>query len=594
MKTNLFASITLGWAGLCASAFAHDSVTGEEHPHYDVPATPPAFFLARNNAPQRPAAPTAIETAKRPAQAAAFAAFAPKVALRWDERFLFIESNGIPSHNMMVGITAWQQQVPLPHSYTGENAWRIPLHPVVAREPASIQNRFLRGAIALAVNGIPIFNPQNNRGEISADIGELDEWGGHCGRADDYHYHAAPLHLQTVLGPKLPIAYALDGYPIYGLTEPDGSPVAKLDSLNGHDDAKLGYHYHASKKYPFVNGGFHGEVVEAGGQVDPQPSASGGVRGAGAPLRGAKITAFESTAPNHYKLSYEVNGDKRAILYAVDADGTFPFEYQNGSAGTSKETYTQRQRGGGQGRRPGPNGTGANESAPKAPPVAAPRTSGFILRSPVVQEGGELPKEFTGDGAGITPPLEWTGAPAGTKSFAIVMSHVPGPGDMKRYWTLYDIPATTTSLAKAATGVGKVGTGFKGQVGYEPPHSKGPGKKIYTLTLYALSDSPKLSVPPAQVNRENLLAAIKDMTLGSSELNVAYTRSGESANDAPPPREEPQRARPPRPEVAALDANNDGTIDAEELRNATQSLRKLDTNGDGKLSDEELRPPRPR
>ena len=352
-------------------------------------------------------------------------------------------------------------------------------------------------------------------------------------------------------------------------------------------------HYHASKKYPFVNGGFHGEVVEAGGQVDPQPSASGGVRGAGAPLRGAKITGFESTAPNHYKLSYEVNGDKRTILYAVNADGTFPFEYQNGSAGTSKETYTLRQRGGGgQGRRPGPNGTGVNESAPKAPPVAAPRTSGFILRSPVVQEGGELPKEFTGDGAGITPPLEWSGAPAETKSFALIMSHVPGPGDMKWYWTLYDIPATTTSLARAATGVGKVGTGFNGQVGYEPPHSKGPGKKIYTLTLYALSDSPKLSVPPAQVNRENLLAAIKDMTLGSSELNVAYTRSGESANDAPPPREGPQSARPPRPEVAALDANNDGTIDAEELRNAPLTLKKLDTNGDGKLSDEELRPPR--
>ena len=61
------------------------------------------------------------------------------------------------------------------------------------------KNQFLRGAIALAVNGIPIFNPQNNGGEVSADIGELDQWGGHCGRADDYHYHVAPLHLQSVV-----------------------------------------------------------------------------------------------------------------------------------------------------------------------------------------------------------------------------------------------------------------------------------------------------------------------------------------------------------------------------------------------------------
>lgn len=152
--------------------------------------------------------------------AALFAPFGPAVKTRWDENFLYIESNGLPAHSMMIGITAWQQQVPLPQDYTGSNAWRIPLNPVPAKEPATIHGRFLRGAIAIAANGIPIFNPQNNRGEISLDIGELDQWGGHCGRADDYHYHIAPLHLQNTLGPYLPIAYALDGYPIYGLAEP--------------------------------------------------------------------------------------------------------------------------------------------------------------------------------------------------------------------------------------------------------------------------------------------------------------------------------------------------------------------------------------
>ena len=320
-------------------AFAHDPSEKGGHPHIHL-----AQATLPRAVPEKSAPAAGV---KRPAQAEAFAAFAPRVALRWDERFLFIESNGLPSHNMMVGITNWQQQVPLPHAYTGDNAWRIPLHPVVAKEIISIKGRFLRGAIALAANGIPIFNPQNNRGEVSQEIGELDQWGGHCGRADDYHYHAAPLHLQTVVGKGLPIAYALDGFPIYGLTEPDGAALGNLDAFNGHDDAKIGYHYHASTKYPYVNGGFHGEVVEAGGQVDPQPNASGGVRGAGAPLRGAKITAFESTGANSYKLSYEVGGDKRAILYAVNADGTFPFEYQNGRNGTTKETYTLRQRGGG-------------------------------------------------------------------------------------------------------------------------------------------------------------------------------------------------------------------------------------------------------
>ena len=606
MKTNPLLAAAI--VALCKTAVAHDG------PH-DAPfseseraaimarytsAGGGGIMLAQATAPRATAEPRASAPAqKRPAQADAFSAFAPKVAVRWDEKVLFIESNGLPSHNMMVGITAWQQQVPLPQNYTGANAWQIPLSPVPAKTPASIRDRFLRGAIAIAANGIPIFNPQNNRGEISADIGELDEWGGHCGRADDYHYHAAPLHLQKVLGPKLPIAYALDGYPIYGLTEPDGTAPTGLDAFNGHSTPALGYHYHASKKYPFVNGGFHGEVVEAGGQVDPQPRANP-VRPALQALRGAKITGFERMPANGGKLTYEVSGDKRAVVFSVNSDGTHPFEFQNGREGMVKEIYTARTDGAGR------SGGGAErrrtdrEERPRQTPASAPqRTGGFTLRSPVVQEGGDLPKEFTGDGEGVTPPLEWTGAPAGTKGFALIMSHIPGPGEVKWYWTLYDIPATTTSLAKGGTGGGKLGTGFKGQIGYEPPHSKGPGRKTYTLTLYALSDSPKLAVPPAQANRETLLAAIKDITLATAELNVAYSRGGETTTEpsqpretAPAQRDGQQGARPPRPEVAALDSNSDGTIDAAELANATQSLRKLDSNGDGKLSDEELRPQR--
>ncbi|MBK8093510.1 MAG: YHYH protein [Verrucomicrobiaceae bacterium] len=295
------------------------------------------------------AAAAVANAANAPQTAKAFLPFT-KLDLRADGEFLYVGSNGMPDHNMMVGITAWQQQVPLPQPYFDDNAWRIPLKPVPAKEPAMIKGRFLRGAIALAVNGIPIFNPQNNRGEISYEIGELDEWGGHCGRADDYHYHIAPLHLQAQVGKGMPVAYALDGYPIYGLTEPDGSPVANLDECHGHESPG-GYHYHASNKYPYVFGGFHGEVVEAGEQVDPQPRAQG-VREALTALRGAKITAFESTGKDSYKLSYEVNGDKRSVSYSIKADGTYPFHFDNGREGTADEVYTARRQGGGGGDRP--------------------------------------------------------------------------------------------------------------------------------------------------------------------------------------------------------------------------------------------------
>ena len=107
--------------------------------------------------------------------ASSFTPFAGKLKTRFDDRYFYVEDDGLPAHNMMVGITAWQQQVPLPQPYTGNNAWRIPLHPVPSKNPVSIKGRFLRGAIALAANGIPIFNPQNNRGEVAQEIGELDQ-----------------------------------------------------------------------------------------------------------------------------------------------------------------------------------------------------------------------------------------------------------------------------------------------------------------------------------------------------------------------------------------------------------------------------------
>jgi hypothetical protein len=49
--------------------------------------------------------------------------------------------------------------------------------------------------------------------------------------------------------------------------------------------------------------------------------------------------------------------------------------------------------------------------------------------------------------------------------------------------------------------------------------------------------------------------------------------------------------RPLPPIIAALDTNHDGTIDADEIANASASLKKLDKNGDGKLTPDELRPP---
>lgn len=516
-----------------------------------------------------------------PATAQAFAPFQGRVGISWDDDFLYMESNGLPDHNMMVGITAWQQQVPLPQPYVGGNAWRVPLRPVVALEPALIKGRFLRGAIAIAVNGIPIFNPQNNRGEVSYEIGELDQWGGHCGRADDYHYHLAPVHLEAIVGKGKPLAYGLDGYPVLGLTEANGQAPRNLDECHGHDHDGLGYHYHAATKYPYVFAGFRGEVVEAEGQVDPQPRAQG-VREALQALRGAEITGFEKTGADSYQLSYSVNGDKRAVRYQIGEDGTFPFEFDNGREGVTREVYRVRA-GGGSGRPPGGMGGGGQrpdpllgaldanrdgiidseelsdaaanlraldrngdgrldrEEASGRPPgggggksmspnredggaAARPAAPGFSLSSPAIGDDGRLPVEFTGDGDGVSPPLAWKGVPSGTKSFALIMDHLAPGDEMKSYWVMWDIPADTTSLPQNAKGIGQEGAGFRGQAGYEPPHSQGPGDKTYVLHLYALSDEVRPAGSVGRVSREALLVAMEGKVLGQADLSVVYAR----------------------------------------------------------------------
>ncbi|MDB5390444.1 MAG: hypothetical protein JWM11_6090 [Planctomycetaceae bacterium] len=489
--------------------------------------------------------------AKMPDIAMSFEAYVKKKAIRtrWDDNFFYVESNGIPDHRMMVGITAWQQQVPLPQSYVGENSWRIPLNPVPAQNPQSTRDNFLRGAIALAANGVPIFNPLNNRGDDAFLFGELDEFGGHCGRADDYHYHIAPVHLQKTVGQGLPIAYALDGYPIYGYEEPDGSKVVGLDELNGHKD-KLGhYHYHATKTYPYLNGGFYGEVTERGGQVDPQPRAEP-LRPDLRPLRDAKITDFVETKAGSFRLTYDVNGKKGSVSYTIAEDRSAKFVFVDTNGETTTESYTPRpRRPGGPGGpdgprgddrrpppRPGENRPPRNGSRPP-PPRNDERTSDNLPRNDTAKPASNLPQlvvtssaldskgfisaEYTCDGDSASPPVEWKNAPKGTNCYAVSLWHT-APDQEKSYWVIYNIPGKVTKLDKNAEGAGTMGLNDKRRAGYDPMCSKGPGVKKYHITIYALSGEPKISA--SEATRGNLLEAIKDITLAEGTLDFLYER----------------------------------------------------------------------
>jgi len=274
-----------------------------------------------------------------------FADYKPGLETRSDASYYYVATSGIPAHNMMVGITSWQQQVPIPQLYTGSNSWSIPLQPSYAASPLSTKTNFMKGAVAVAVNGVPIFNALNNRGEDAYLIGELDNWGGHCGRADDYHYHAAPMHLSGKAGLK-PIAFALDGFAVYGSKEPEGTTMEPLDICHGHTGKNGVYHYHGTSDYPYVIGAMKGMVSTdpltpaPENQILPQAFAKA-ARPALTPLRDATITDFKSTASNAYSLTYRIGSKYGYVNYSWDALNKFSFTLID-TAGKSVTTVYQR------------------------------------------------------------------------------------------------------------------------------------------------------------------------------------------------------------------------------------------------------------
>jgi len=132
----------------------------------------------------------------------------------------------------------------------------------------------------------------------------------------------------------------------------------------------------------------------------------------------------------------------------------------------------------------------------------------FTLTSTDFTEGGTLANsqvfnEFGCKGANVSPALAWSGAPAGTQSFALLMHDPDAPtGSGWWHWVVYNIPPGTGSLA-AGAGDPKKGLMPKGavqgrtdygSVGYGGPCPP-PGKPHhYNFRLYALK-VPKLEVP---------------------------------------------------------------------------------------------------
>jgi Raf kinase inhibitor-like YbhB/YbcL family protein len=125
------------------------------------------------------------------------------------------------------------------------------------------------------------------------------------------------------------------------------------------------------------------------------------------------------------------------------------------------------------------------------------------LSSSAFSEGTVVPRRFTCDGEGISPPLEWSGAPAETRSFALVCDDPDAPGGTWHHWVAYDMPVSLTALPTGASKEARQ-LGFKQtindfrRVGYGgpcPPRGHGPHRYRFQLLALAIDALPARTNP---------------------------------------------------------------------------------------------------
>ena len=146
----------------------------------------------------------------------------------------------------------------------------------------------------------------------------------------------------------------------------------------------------------------------------------------------------------------------------------------------------------------------------------------FTLTSGAGTSGGTMTLTYSCSGVGSSPAMSWTNAPSGTQQFALTMSEVTPQQETKYNWVLYGIPGGSSGFAVNTTGGGTLGEsdGTTGTA-YNPPC--GPGNRLYTYRLYALSAAPTLPSNPAQVTGSVLATAVAGVTISSATMTLTYT-----------------------------------------------------------------------
>ncbi len=151
----------------------------------------------------------------------------------------------------------------------------------------------------------------------------------------------------------------------------------------------------------------------------------------------------------------------------------------------------------------------------------------LILTSTAFAEGVTIPVGHTCDGPDLSPQLQWSKAPAGTKSFTLICDDPDAPAGTWVHWVLFNLPAGTQTLPQGVptsaelTSGGRQGKNDFGRLGFGGPcPPRGPAHR-YFFKLYALDTDLSL---PAGATKKQVEEAMKGHILAQGQLMGKYGR----------------------------------------------------------------------
>jgi Raf kinase inhibitor-like YbhB/YbcL family protein len=172
------------------------------------------------------------------------------------------------------------------------------------------------------------------------------------------------------------------------------------------------------------------------------------------------------------------------------------------------------------------NSSDSNNANPSVTPTPGEKRGEIKVTSKAFQEGGMIPKEYTCDGANVSPPLAWDSVPERTKTFALIADDPDAPGKTWVHWVVFNLPSNAKELSgnvaaqDALAGGGKQGTSDFRKVGYGGPCPPG-GAHRYYFKLYALDTELALD---SSATKEQLLRAMEGHVLAEGQLMGKYQR----------------------------------------------------------------------